>query len=769
MRVGFYINRLSTLDIFSFLSKIYKIGGILKKLVLVAFIFLSCSTKYTKIGEKDIISKDEKTISYDVSIISKPSSNSPYLTLKTEEKVRIIEKYREKMKVEKSPNFLTFSPLLGIIPGFLFMNNGYVVLGRDIIGLSVLSTATIFTGAKIAPSRTIWRTQEKKYTKTGIPYGKKFSITLKGENYSLDYMPDRNGRLEVSMVDFAPFYQKGKDFNFSLISPEGDDLKSFYVYTYPLGDLLSKRKRSKYPPNIEYTVNFSDDKGNKDMILDAYESGNIILEIKNKGKGFAEDIEVRITPLSDVEHISFRSKNIIKNMIKPQKRFKAKIPVYANSDLKTGEVRLKIDILEPYFGADAKPKILRFKTKKYIPPVFVIHDKGVEEGWIEPRKTAHLSVVLQNKGGEAYDVRTKILLPAGVSLVEGKKEAYLGDFTTEDWKRLNFTLYVSPRFKEDSLKMNLLVEEKRGEKEYINLNFPIKQKVEKPKEIVIAGREKGRKGIAPLPTVGVDVDMDIPKTGISSPKDIAVVIGLRSYSNPNIPTVEYALNDAKIIKEYLINVLGFKEENIIYRENPSKGELEAIFGTYKEPEGQLFNYVIPGESNVFVYYSGHGAPDIDEKRAYLVPYDGNPSYIKISGYSLNLLFENISNVPAREKTIIIDACFSGNSQGGMLLKEISPLTVVPIREKDYKDMNIITAGKEGEVAGWYSEKRHGLFTYFFLKGLRGEADKNNDNEITFGELEGYLKENVPYYARRLLGTEQHPVFNGSKGEVLIKW
>jgi len=267
----------------------------------------------------------------------------------------------------------------------------------------------------------------------------------------------------------------------------------------------------------------------------------------------------------------------------------------------------------------------------------------------------------------------------------------------------------------------------------------------------------------------IDVDMYIPRTEKSNPKDIAVVVGIRDYSNPNIPDVDYALNDASIMKEYLKNILGYSEENIIYLENPSKGELETVFGTHSNPKGKLYNYVRPGESNIFVYYSGHGAPDIDEKKAYLVPYDGDPSYISVNGFPLNILFENISAIPARGKTIVIDACFSGNTPKGMLMKGVSPLTVIPVISKGYEGLNVITAGKEGEVAGWYSEKHHGIFTYFFLKGIRGEADVNNDRVLTLGELADYLEENVPYYSRRLHGIEQHPVFTGKREEVIVKW
>jgi uncharacterized caspase-like protein len=38
---------------------------------------------------------------------------------------------------------------------------------------------------------------------------------------------------------------------------------------------------------------------------------------------------------------------------------------------------------------------------------------------------------------------------------------------------------------------------------------------------------------------------------------------------------------------------------------------------------------------------------------------------------------------------------------------------------------------------------HGVFTYFLLRGLNGEADKNHDGVVTAGELFAYLQSAVP--------------------------
>ena len=40
------------------------------------------------------------------------------------------------------------------------------------------------------------------------------------------------------------------------------------------------------------------------------------------------------------------------------------------------------------------------------------------------------------------------------------------------------------------------------------------------------------------------------------------------------------------------------------------------------------------------------------------------------------------------------------------------------------------------------EANHGMFSYFLMKGMEGEADANNDNQITAGELHAYVEQNA---------------------------
>ncbi len=271
--------------------------------------------------------------------------------------------------------------------------------------------------------------------------------------------------------------------------------------------------------------------------------------------------------------------------------------------------------------------------------------------------------------------------------------------------------------------------------------------------------------------VATPVDRMIPETDMERPDAVAVVIGIKEYQNQDIPSVEYALRDAEVMRTYLTRTLGFREENIIFAKNATGSKLREIFGTGDNPRGQLYNWVKPGESDVFVYYSGHGAPAPGEDEAYLVASNTNPNYLSINGYPAEQLYENLVEIPARSVTVVLEACFSGVSEDGAVVQRASPVKLsVENPVLAMENGLAFTAGAADQIASWYPEKEHGLFTYFFLKGLRGEADADGNRAVTASEMERYLTEKVPYRARRMFNREQDPqVVSPDKDRVLVQY
>ncbi len=265
-----------------------------------------------------------------------------------------------------------------------------------------------------------------------------------------------------------------------------------------------------------------------------------------------------------------------------------------------------------------------------------------------------------------------------------------------------------------------------------------------------------------------DVDIDIPRSENNNPKAIAIVLGVETYRN--IPPVPYARNDAYVFKEYAVRVLGVPDDrNHLYfktNDEVTKAELEKLFLT----DGWLAKRT-DFQSDIYIYFAGHGAPELREMSAYLIPSDGDPNYPSQTGFSRNRLYDELSKQKARSITIFLDACFTGSTrENKMLLADQRPVGIA-VESPDLLSETIVSfaASSGAQSSGSYPQQSHGLFTYFLLKGLRGNADLNNDNAITVNELDIYVTNGVRNEAG-LLDREQTPqVIGKDKQRILVRY
>ena len=250
---------------------------------------------------------------------------------------------------------------------------------------------------------------------------------------------------------------------------------------------------------------------------------------------------------------------------------------------------------------------------------------------------------------------------------------------------------------------------------------------------------------------------------------IAVVIGNREYGG-DVPDVEFAVRDAEYVREYLIKTMGYRPGNIFYYTN-------ATFSNMKVAFKKLKNAVKKEKSDVFIYYSGHGAPDSLSGQGFFVPVDADPTFIKETGYAVKDLYTMLNTLGSKSTIVVIDACFSGSSGGSssanerMLLKRISPISIHIDKAMLTRENSAVCSSSTGvQVSSWYTEKKHSLFTYYFLKALQGDADSNKDNMLTLSEIKDYIDDKVPYMARRLNNRVQTPQLQTlDRSKVLVNY
>jgi len=246
------------------------------------------------------------------------------------------------------------------------------------------------------------------------------------------------------------------------------------------------------------------------------------------------------------------------------------------------------------------------------------------------------------------------------------------------------------------------------------------------------------------PVVTSDVD-ELPTLQIEPRENAyAIVIGIEQYRQA-LPTADFAERDARTVAAYLSKVMGYPEENIVklVNDHATRSDMK------KYLEKWLCNN-LEKDGTVFVYFSGHGAPDPTTGDAFLVPYDGDPTFIDETGYSLNRLYKVLEKLPAKEIIVALDSCFSGAGGRSVLAKGARPLVMTLTASPLQSDrIAVLSASSGSQISSTYEEMGHGLFTYFLLKGIK-------EGHTELGNLYSYLKPQVRSIARKKYNNEQTP-------------
>jgi len=110
------------------------------------------------------------------------------------------------------------------------------------------------------------------------------------------------------------------------------------------------------------------------------------------------------------------------------------------------------------------------------------------------------------------------------------------------------------------------------------------------------------------------------------------------------------------------------------------------------------------------------------------------------------LYDKLGALKAKDVVVIIDACFSGAGGRSLIAQGTRPLVNVRAAAPVSPRLSVLAAASGAEVAGTLPGQGHGLFTYYLLKGLQGEA--GTGDRLTLEELQAYLKRTVVPAARR---------------------
>ena len=250
------------------------------------------------------------------------------------------------------------------------------------------------------------------------------------------------------------------------------------------------------------------------------------------------------------------------------------------------------------------------------------------------------------------------------------------------------------------------------------------------------------------------------RTVANNKNALALIIGIDNYE-ATAARAAYADSDAEVFADFALKKLGISATRIKTLVNDEAGERELLLSV----KSWLFRLVKQNDTDVYIFFAGHGLSSDNGKKMYLLPYDGAPELLDKTAILRDELFSELSKANPRSVTVFLDTCYSGTTRGNDTLIASRPIAI-RAKEKSIPDnFTVMTAAAGDQTAKLLEEAKHGMFSYFLMKGMEGEADANKDNQITAGELHDYVEENVVQQS----SGSQTPELQGDASRVLVRF
>ena len=246
----------------------------------------------------------------------------------------------------------------------------------------------------------------------------------------------------------------------------------------------------------------------------------------------------------------------------------------------------------------------------------------------------------------------------------------------------------------------------------------------------------------------------------SNPNALALIVGVADYEKTNADAI-YADKDAQQFYDYARMKLGIPAKNIKELVNNKADRIEITLAI----KDWIARSTKSGKSDIYLYFAGHGLATEDGKDMFLLPYDGLPRLLQESALERDQLFADIQKANPKSVTVFLDTCYSGTTRGTDMLIASRPIAIRALEQSIPNNFTVFSAAAGDQTSKPLEEAKHGMFSYFLMKGMEGDADSNNDKKITALELHNYVRENVVQQS----SGSQTPELQGDADRVLVQF
>jgi hypothetical protein len=247
---------------------------------------------------------------------------------------------------------------------------------------------------------------------------------------------------------------------------------------------------------------------------------------------------------------------------------------------------------------------------------------------------------------------------------------------------------------------------------------------------------------------------------VAQSNKFALVIGIKGY--PDFPNpLQFADKDAEAFADFIQTESGGRvpRANIRLLLNSNAKRVDI----FRELRWLAQN--VRGDDEVYIFFAGHGAMD-ENNQVFFMPYEGHHAIPEAAGIRADQFVEAVrGKIRPKQLVIFIDACHAAAAMapGGARAGDESKVAAEFKRQLEAApELRMLFLSAASHQLSWEDPaKEHGLFTWYLLEGLKGEADRtiagNRDGIVSAGEVFRYLQERVPMASRAIYKAEQTPI------------
>ncbi|GAX34593.1 nSTAND1 domain-containing NTPase [Nodularia sp. NIES-3585] len=208
-----------------------------------------------------------------------------------------------------------------------------------------------------------------------------------------------------------------------------------------------------------------------------------------------------------------------------------------------------------------------------------------------------------------------------------------------------------------------------------------------------------------------------------------LLVGVNQYQDDRLPSLRYSAVDC----QGLAAALADATQRFPQTEERVHHDLTSQLPTLSTVRASLHEITAAAQpqDTILFYFSGHGMLEANSQAAFLCLADTQTDDLLNTGLGLQEILQLLGNSQAQTQLVWLDACHSGSlTFRGARSEIITPCLPNPTfqmvellrqRAKQSKGFYALLSCDTNQKSWEFPELGHGVFTYYLMRGLRGEA------------------------------------------------